>query len=226
MEQSYTFEKPLAAVIDTGTSLVMVPEDIASDFFGRLLQGHRYVHVSGMYQISCENKHQFPSIYLMVNDHWLQIHPTDYVITVQHQGQEGCMLGFMATNQTYFILGDVFLRGYYTIHDLENDRIGIAPHANSPKQRLQVAVMPSKTQYSAMTENTWLYVVNEYVSMLSGWWLAPIFCFFFCLISCFITCIFAGMKLDEIGTYLEGGGGASLWNQVRRSREERENNNE
>jgi hypothetical protein len=56
MEQSYAFDKPLAAVIDTGTSLVMVPEAIASDFFGRLLQGHRYAHVSGMYQISCENK--------------------------------------------------------------------------------------------------------------------------------------------------------------------------
>ncbi len=33
----YTFEEYIPAIFDTGTSLVMVPPEIAPDFFGRLL---------------------------------------------------------------------------------------------------------------------------------------------------------------------------------------------
>lgn len=148
----------------------------------------------------------------MVDNYWLQIHPEDYVITMENQGEQGCMLGFMATNQTYFILGDVFLRGYYTIHDLERDRIGIAPHSNSRKQRLEAAVLPSETQYQALTENTWLYVINEYASMLNGWWIAPIVFCSCCLCSCLFTCIFVGIKLDQIQAYIAGATNASQWN--------------
>jgi hypothetical protein len=37
--QAYRFDTPYAAILDTGTSMIMVPEDIAADFFGRLLEG-------------------------------------------------------------------------------------------------------------------------------------------------------------------------------------------
>ena len=36
---SYTFEEYIPVIFDTGTSLVMVPSEIAPDFFGRLLHG-------------------------------------------------------------------------------------------------------------------------------------------------------------------------------------------
>jgi hypothetical protein len=56
---SYTFDAYIPAIFDTGTSLALVPNAIAGDFFGRLLKGQRYVNVNGMYQISCANKDEF-----------------------------------------------------------------------------------------------------------------------------------------------------------------------
>lgn len=46
---AYTFDSYIPAIFDTGTSLVLVPSSIASDFFGRLLKGQRYVQIGGMY---------------------------------------------------------------------------------------------------------------------------------------------------------------------------------
>jgi hypothetical protein len=46
---SYTFDEYIPAIFDTGTSLVLVPTAVADDFFGRLLQGQRYVVINGMY---------------------------------------------------------------------------------------------------------------------------------------------------------------------------------
>jgi hypothetical protein len=77
---AYTFDSYIPAIFDTGTSLVLVPKSISSDFFGRLLKGQRYVQVNGMYQISCANKEEFQSIYIMIEGYWLEFHPEDYVI--------------------------------------------------------------------------------------------------------------------------------------------------
>ena len=46
---SYTFDSYIPAIFDTGTSLVLVPNAISKDFFGRLLKGQRYVQINGMY---------------------------------------------------------------------------------------------------------------------------------------------------------------------------------
>lgn len=39
ISQAYMFDKYLPAILDTGTSMLMIPNVIAADFFGRLLQG-------------------------------------------------------------------------------------------------------------------------------------------------------------------------------------------
>ena len=45
---------------------------------------------------------------------------------------------------SYFILGDSFLRGYYTVHDLTNNQIGFAPHSTSNKKNIELAENPPK----------------------------------------------------------------------------------
>ena len=56
MEQAYKFTKNIPAVVDTGTSMIIIPKQISTDFFGRILKGHKYVMMGGMYSISCNNQ--------------------------------------------------------------------------------------------------------------------------------------------------------------------------
>jgi hypothetical protein len=43
-----------------------------------------------------------------------------------------CFLGFtVGQNQPYFLFGDVFMRNFYSIHDLENAQLGLVPHRYS-----------------------------------------------------------------------------------------------
>lgn len=56
------------------------------------------------------------------------IEAKDYVLNVQGT----CMSGFVgidipAPAGPIWIIGDVFLRKFYSVYDLENDRVGFAP---------------------------------------------------------------------------------------------------
>jgi hypothetical protein len=56
---------------------------------------------------------------------------TDYVVKVSALGSEQCILGFMGLELPpqvgpLWVVGDVFLRKYYTIYDLGNNRVGFA----------------------------------------------------------------------------------------------------
>lgn len=53
----------------------------------------------------------------MIEGYWLEFHPDDYVLEVENEGVTGCLLGFGASDAPYWLLGDVFLRGYYSVHD-------------------------------------------------------------------------------------------------------------
>lgn len=95
--------------------------------------------MNGMYQISCANKKEFKSIFLFVDNYWLEIHPDDYILEMLIEGtsEKGCVISIGVSSVNYFILGDSFLRGYYVVHDMQNNRIGIAPSLYSSKQNLE-----------------------------------------------------------------------------------------
>jgi len=90
------------------------------------------------------------------------------------------------------------LRGYYSIHDLENNRIGFAPHRNSHKSKVLTGELPKHSQIEVINENSWLYTLNEYVMMLSGWILIPVICLFCCCCSCCFTTLFLGIRIDDV----------------------------
>jgi hypothetical protein len=43
------------------------------------------------------------------------------------------MIAFTENDADYFLIGDAFFRGFYSVHDDDNDRIGFAPHSESNK---------------------------------------------------------------------------------------------
>lgn len=47
----------------------------------------------------------------------------------------------MGQDQSFFLLGDVFLRNYYAIHDLEQLKLGLVPHRYSVARVIPSSVM-------------------------------------------------------------------------------------
>ena len=72
---------------------------------------------------NCSDKSKMPSFDLLFGDYWFKVNPEDYLYHIP--GKKGCTLCLeKSTDGDYWILGDVFMRGYYNIHDHTNKQIG------------------------------------------------------------------------------------------------------
>lgn len=111
-------------VLDTGTSLNMLPSSLAELLNKEMGAKRGY---SGQYTIECEKKSSLPDITFELAGHKFAMSPDDYILEMQgscistFQGMD-----FPAPTGPLAILGDAFLRRYYSIYDLGNHRVGIA----------------------------------------------------------------------------------------------------
>ena len=134
-----------SAVLDSGTSLMMVPQEIFDNFMYRLFQHSatsvRYRVYNDMYITNC-NENLFPNVYLLLEEYWVEMVPHDYLIRANKDPSiDQCYIGFIKSPIDGFILGDSFMRGYYVIHSDENNLVGIVPHANSSKAAPEFATV-------------------------------------------------------------------------------------
>ncbi|KAM4796923.1 gastricsin-like [Rhinophrynus dorsalis] len=116
------------AMVDTGTSLLTVPQQ----YMGTLLQ---YLGAqegqNGGYYVNCNNVQNLPPISFTINGVQYPIPPSAYIL--QNNGY--CTVGVEVTylpsqnGQPFWILGDVFLRQYYSVYDMGNNRMGFAQSA-------------------------------------------------------------------------------------------------
>lgn len=122
-------EEPIRAVVDSGTSYIVMPRSL----------GDRILIYLSSIQIMCisySNQHiscncesgtitQFPSIKLGAYDqnhtfHELLLEPEDYIYRIRNI----CHLQISPLDFNMVILGNTFMRKYYSIFDEENMRIG------------------------------------------------------------------------------------------------------
>jgi len=118
---SVTSEK--AAVIDTGTSLIAGPSDEVRALAKKV--GATPL-MKGEYQIDCNA--DAPDIEFVFNGVKFALSKEDYVIASGGQ----CIWGFMGIDLppgVGWIVGDVFIRRYYTVFDWGNERVGFATAA-------------------------------------------------------------------------------------------------
>lgn len=66
-----------------------------------------------MVQIDCDERAEFKDVFFIIGGKLFQISSKDYVIEID----EVCMLAFVVHSSQFWLLGDAFLMGYYTIHD-------------------------------------------------------------------------------------------------------------
>ncbi|CAH0486748.1 unnamed protein product [Peronospora farinosa] len=101
------------AIIDTGTSLISVPASQFNEVVTKITRG---LNCDG---IDCDSVsvEDFPVLHFgMEPDNVFLLQPQDYVLCSKWSQ---CKLQFQSTTDRWWILGDVFIKTYYTLFDAE-----------------------------------------------------------------------------------------------------------
>ncbi|KAK3736090.1 hypothetical protein RRG08_031543 [Elysia crispata] len=117
------------AIADTGTSLIVGPGREVSEL-NRKLGGTRTAH--GHYVVPCEEVSSLPDVVITLKAKPFPLTGPQYTLKVKtKEGYTGCFLGFKeAGRKSLWILGDVFLRAYYSQYDWGQARVGFAVSKN------------------------------------------------------------------------------------------------
>ncbi|EGW32988.1 uncharacterized protein SPAPADRAFT_60314 [Spathaspora passalidarum NRRL Y-27907] len=113
------------AAIDTGTSLITLPSSLAEIINAKIGAQKSW---SGQYQIDCAKRDSLPDLTLTFSGYNFTLSAYDYVLEVGGS----CIsvftpMDFPKPIGDLAIIGDAFLRRYYSIYDLKKDAVGLAP---------------------------------------------------------------------------------------------------
>ncbi|KAI0268278.1 aspartic peptidase domain-containing protein [Gloeopeniophorella convolvens] len=115
------------AAIDTGTSLIVVPTDIAEMLNTQIGAKKSW---NGQYQVDCAKVPDLPELSFYFDGKAYPLKGSDYVLEVQGT----CISAFTGMDinlpgGALWIIGDVFLRRYFTVYDLGRNAVGFAKSA-------------------------------------------------------------------------------------------------
>lgn len=110
------------AIVDSGTSILTGPSDKVSEI-AKAVGAKPFI--SGEYLMDCD--YSAPNLVFTLNGVEYTLTPEDYLIP----DGDICLFGMMALDipaptGPLWILGDVFMRKYYTVFDTANSRVGFA----------------------------------------------------------------------------------------------------
>nr|XP_026243281.1 cathepsin E isoform X1 [Urocitellus parryii] len=116
------------AIVDTGTSLITGP----SHKIKQLQEAIGAAPMDGEYTVECANLNDMPDITFIINGVSYTLSPTAYTLLDFVDGMKLCSSGFQGLDiqppaGPLWILGDVFIRQFYSVFDRGNNRVGLAP---------------------------------------------------------------------------------------------------
>ena len=107
-------------VIDSGTSLIVGSTDIVQPM----------IDMIGKVDETCADNSGLPKVTFKFDNTEYELGPEDYVVEVDSFLGKACLLGIQAaefpSGFNYLIVGDVFMRKFYTHFDKEKNRVGFA----------------------------------------------------------------------------------------------------
>ncbi|XP_063153659.1 pepsin B-like [Candoia aspera] len=115
------------AVVDTGTFLLAVPQQ----YIGALLNALGATESNYEFVVPCDKVPSMPTITFVINGSKFPLPPSAYI--AHDNGL--CVVAVETTyipsrsGEPLWILGDVFLKEYYSVFDLANNRVGFAKSA-------------------------------------------------------------------------------------------------
>lgn len=139
---SYTPER-CAAIVDSGTSFIGIPERMMEAVLEIVTKGYTCRRGAADEFTVCdcsEGIDDFPVLKLWVSSVsgtplQVTLNPVDYLVIVEDTNHLFCMPGFMPLADgefNFIILGDTFLRTYYTVFDSERQVIHVSVSSAPP----------------------------------------------------------------------------------------------
>ena len=111
----------IQSILDTGTSLITVPKYTFNNL--KYLFGNNIDAMTGLYIVDC-NKYKDIVLSITINDIIFTIQYDDLIVK---DNRNICLIGIEEYDNSIWILGDVFIRKYYSIFDYDNNQIGLSP---------------------------------------------------------------------------------------------------
>jgi hypothetical protein len=149
--------------------LIYAPAGLGYEILARMVgdNTHYFDYYSGIMLTSCAEKSQYETLYLWIDDYRFEISVDDYWIqyndiveVYDETATDTCLLAIIDDAQNgYWLVGDAFLKGYYTIHDNNVHtaaKIGFAPHATSSKGKVEQLAKPTTDVMDILWETTWI----------------------------------------------------------------------
>jgi len=125
-----TATSTLRAVADTGTSLLAGPTADVKNIAAMVGASPIFLNPNE-FTVPCTSLPTMPNIELTIAGKTFTLAPKDYVLQISSLGQSICLFGMTgidipAPRGPLWIMGDIFLRKYYTVFDYGNKRLGFA----------------------------------------------------------------------------------------------------
>ena len=111
-------------ILDTGTSLIALPSTLA-ELLNKEIGAKK--SFNGQYTVECNKRDSLPDLTFTLTGYNFTIGPYDYILEVQGS----CISSFMGMDfpepaGPLAILGDAFLRRWYSVYDLGTNSVGLA----------------------------------------------------------------------------------------------------
>jgi len=118
------------AIVDSGTSLLTGPSDVVASL-AKQIGAKKFI--AGEYLVTCDET-KLPNLDFQIGGVTYTLEPKDYLIP----DGKICLFGMMGLDikgprMPKWILGDIFMRKYYTVFDVANSRVGFAEADHSTR---------------------------------------------------------------------------------------------
>jgi hypothetical protein len=105
-----------------------IPKELYHPIIDLIIDSKFHYRQYGYVWSTCDLS-KYESLYLLIDGTYFEIPPASYV---RDFGAKFCAIGLMKNSDHEWLLGDVFLKNFYSVWDNTNNQVGLAPHLTSP----------------------------------------------------------------------------------------------